>query len=75
MGNRFFVILQVENGAADQPVQSGERYLTTKKDKANHGIGISIVEELAETYGGTLDLENGDHKFTAILMLSVCDKK
>ncbi len=74
MGNRFFLILQVENGVADQPIQNGERYLTTKEDKANHGIGISVVEELAEKYGGTLNLENGDHRFTAILMLSVCGK-
>lgn len=74
MGNRFFLIFQVENGVSDPPSQSRGHYLTTKKDQKNHGIGISIVEELAEKYGGTLDLEYSNNRFTAVLMLSVDDK-
>lgn len=71
MGNAYFVIFQVENTYIAQVQKKGEHFLTTKKDKENHGLGIKIVEELAEKYGGVLELQAEKRCFTATLMVSL----
>lgn len=70
MGNAYFLIAQIENTYIDKIQKEGERFLSTKKDKENHGLGVKIVEDLAEKYGGTLELRPEAGHFIATLMIS-----
>ena len=71
MGNAYFIVFQVENTYQDKVRKEGGRYLTTKEDKEEHGLGIKIVEELAEKYGGVLEMQAEGGCFTATLMVTL----
>ncbi|MBQ9990225.1 MAG: GHKL domain-containing protein [Lachnospiraceae bacterium] len=49
--------------------ESSGRLLTRKKDKKNHGIGLSSVAHVVEKYNGELMLKHDDHIFSAELLL------
>ncbi len=67
MGNRYMLVLYIKNSFTVSARREGEKLLTTKKEKQFHGLGIGIVNRLAEKYGGTLLLEeNGDNFITTI---------
>lgn len=70
MGNTYFLIARIENTYVSKIHNEGGHFLTTKKNKDDHGLGIKIVKELAERYGGTLELRSEEGFFTATLMIS-----
>lgn len=43
--------------------------LTTKDDAKNHGLGIKIINEIAEKYNGSFEYENHDNLFIAKAIL------
>lgn len=45
------------------------RYLTSKSDKKNHGLGLMIISEITEKYNGTMDINTADNIFTITLCL------
>lgn len=72
MGNRHFLVIQVENTYENQLQPHGKFFESTKKDKKiEHGLGLSKVEELARKYGGILNIEIGKDTFLATLGLSI----
>lgn len=74
MGNRYMLVLYIKNSFAVPAQREGEKLLTTKKEKQFHGLGIGIVNRLAEKYGGTLLLEEDGENFITTLSLSVSIK-
>lgn len=74
MGNRYMLVLYIKNSFAVPAQREGEKLLTTKKEKQFHGLGIGIVNRLAEKYGGTLLLEEHGDNFITTLNLSVSKK-
>ncbi|HOO27219.1 MAG TPA: ATP-binding protein [Lachnospiraceae bacterium] len=68
--NKKFIVFCIKNGFDDAPVLENGEYLTSKQDKAKHGIGIRNVRERAESYGGFLITESEDHVFSATLELA-----
>lgn len=70
MGNSHMLVFNVENSFIVTAPMEGTQRLTTKKDSQRHGLGIGIVEKLAEKYGGNLILEESDHIFKATLIIS-----
>ena len=69
MGNQTLIICRVENNFTMLPKKKGFEYLSTKKEKG-HGYGIKNVKEVAEKYGGILNLEEEQPRFVAVLVLS-----
>ena len=65
-----FIVLDIENTYGNKIKRIGEQYLSTKKDRTNHGIGIRSVRQTAEKYGGILFQEQNDGVFVSILTLS-----
>ncbi len=47
------------------------RFITSKKDRELHGIGLESVKNTVKKYGGYLECFTDDMKFTAILILPV----
>ena len=73
MGNDFLMVFLIKNSYLGPLRWEGEQLLTKKDDSRPHGLGVRIVQALAEKYGGTLGLhENSEeHTFVAILTVSV----
>lgn len=65
-----FIIFSVENFFEGEIEKQGEHFITTKKEKCGHGIGIESVKNLATKYGGILDIEIKEHWFMATLSIS-----
>lgn len=74
MGNQYMLVLYIKNSFVVPARRVGEKLLTTKKEKQFHGLGISIVNRLAEKYGGTLLLEEKGGNFITTLCISACKK-
>ncbi len=75
MGNMHFLVFRVENTYKVEPYRENGSFLTTKEDMFSHGLGIKIVEELAEKYGGALEMTWDGERFVSMLMLSSYEEK
>lgn len=64
------LIIKVENGYGDTPVQESGKLLTSKKDKAFHGWGLKSVQTAADRYDGTIRTDYKDHVFQSVVTLS-----
>lgn len=73
MGNDFLMVFLIKNSYLGPLRWEGEQLLTKKDDSRPHGLGVKIVQALAEKYGGTLGLHvnSEEHTFIAILTVSV----
>lgn len=70
MGNSHMLIFRIENTHENKLAAKNGRLLSSKKDGNNHGLGIGIVSELAEKYGGSLEIEKMSGRFVTVLMVS-----
>lgn len=66
-------ILHIENRYSGILISDGKHFLTTKKDKDHHGIGLLSVREITESVGGILSQETDDkhHVFHTNLVIPV----
>lgn len=60
-----FLILEVRNNFAEPPVIGADGYITSKKNKKEHGIGIHTVEKIVGKYNGKLEIKVGTNDFMA----------
>lgn len=74
MGNQYMLVLYIKNRFIVHVQHEGAKLVTTKKEKQFHGLGISIVNKLAEKYGGTLMLEENEKNFITTLSISASKK-
>ena len=49
--------------------EEGKEYLTTKKDKGQHGIGLKSVKKIVESYNGTMNISIQKEMFCVTLVL------
>lgn len=70
MGNKYIVYFEVRNTWNGVLKKAGSKMLSTKKDSIGHGLGISIVRNLANKYGGSFEIQEDGEWFTTILYLS-----
>ncbi|WP_026890722.1 sensor histidine kinase [Lacrimispora aerotolerans] len=75
MGTNFFLIFYIENTFSISAKREGTRLLSTKADDKHHGLGIGIVSNLAEKYGGSLTLEEKGDTFVTTLAVSTFSDK
>lgn len=52
-----WLIIRMENSMGEEIEVSNGRPLTTKKNKYNHGIGISIIEDIVKKYNGVFQYQ------------------
>ena len=64
------LIIKVENGYGNAPVESGGELETTKKDKSAHGWGLKSVQTAADRCDGTITTDHKDGVFRSVVTLS-----
>ena len=66
-----FLILEVKNNFAESPVIGADGFITSKKNKREHGIGIHTVEKIVKKYNGKLEIKVGVNDFTASIIFQI----
>lgn len=66
-----FLIIKVINTKENKIITSPKRFFSDKKDRLQHGLGLTIVKDITQKYNGELHIEHNDHKFKAIAILSL----
>lgn len=55
--------IQIKNSYSIEPQIKNKDFISNKKDKQNHGIGLLSVKELVQKNNGILDIEYLNHFF------------
>lgn len=53
--NGAFVVISMKNSCDTEPVVVNHQFVTTKKEKANHGIGMLSIQKSISRYDGKMD--------------------
>lgn len=61
--------IEIENTYKEKLLTKGSKLLTTKKEKAGHGVGLSSVEQAAARYEGHVEVEHTETMFTVSVLL------
>lgn len=67
---KTFNIVKIVNDFSEELQEDNGKFITTKRNKALHGIGIQSVKNTAKKYGGYLEYIIDGWKCTAVLVLS-----
>lgn len=70
-----FLIISCQNSFVEPVNFSDHRYISSKKDKKNHGFGISTMELIAEKYHSVLSIHYSDQVFTLKTNLKIPDNR
>lgn len=60
-GNMFFV--HVKNSVGNAPIIEDGNFITSKRDRTNHGWGMKSIQTIVEKYGGQMDIKYDDKYF------------
>lgn len=61
--------IRIENSCKEPVVKKNGRFLSTKKDREKHGIGLYSVQRMVDKNNGTLKLDSGRGRFAAEVLL------
>ena len=67
---RGFCVLKIVNSYSGDIIMKEDTFISTKKEKGIHGLGIKSVNRMAEKYGGYLTCKAKDDVFEAVLLIS-----
>lgn len=65
------LFIHVKNSYGNKPQKEGVRYISTKKDKEMHGIGLQNVKKVVDSYHGTIQINDENKIFDVRVMLYV----
>lgn len=72
MGNAgHFLVMEFHNGYLVSPIKDKGRFVSTKKDSNNHGIGLHTVAKLVKKYEGIMKVEADGRKFSVKLFFTI----
>lgn len=66
---KFYLCIEVKNKVSTNILSDNPHLNTTKKDAANHGIGMKIINSIVQKYNGILTLEMESSYFVVSIML------
>ncbi len=62
-------MILVENTYEGELIVKNRRYLTTKKDKGEHGLGLENVKNALKKYNGCINLSHTEQVFSVIVLI------
>ena len=66
---RGMLFIRVRNSYDNAIKRKGEIYITTKKEKRIHGIGLQNVKNVVDTYKGDMQISDKDNIFDVKIIL------
>ena len=66
-----YLFICVSNTSEKDPRNIIKKSETTKKDKANHGLGSKIVKGIAEKYNGSIEYSYENNLFTIKILVNI----
>ena len=66
-----YLIIKTENSYTGRILKEGGHIITSKKDKANHGYGIRLIEQIAKEYQGNVDIQTEESMFKMTVILQM----
>lgn len=63
---------EISNSKINEIVVKGGRFLTGKKEKSVHGIGVQNIRDIVEKYSGDLNIDFTDNDFTVTVFIPSC---
>ena len=63
--------IQIENSCQGELQKQNGSYITTKRDKKNHGIGLKSVKRIIDKYRGEMVIQEQEGSFLVKIMLYV----
>lgn len=69
-----YLIIKTENPYLDFQTDEKGKFKTTKSDKASHGLGLALIQDIAEKYDGTFETKTENGQFTALVTLRILPK-
>lgn len=67
--DRGVLLIHAANSFGRAPVKRGDRFLTTKDDSGQHGIGLRNVERMVERQNGEIEFRCEEQVFSVDVML------
>lgn len=65
------LLIQCDNPYSGEINEDEGRFLTTKVDKDNHGMGLASIKKVIQKYNGTMNVDYGDNIFSIALLIYV----
>ena len=65
------LFLQVKNPYVGEVIEKDGRFITTKNDRENHGIGLDSVAKVVLKYDGTMSVDYIDNIFSVAVLMYV----
>lgn len=69
--SKGMLLIKITNPFINEIKKSGDKVITSKTDKKNHGYGLTSVKETVEKYDGTIEINLDDNIFTVTAVLYV----
>lgn len=69
------LFIETKNSFTHDLIKKEGRYLTTKKDIEEHGIGLQNVKKVVNSYHGSMEVSNKSSIFTVKIMLYTTSSK
>ncbi len=63
------LIIKVENPFDEIIINDSGKLITTKNDKANHGVGMLLIENIAKKYNGFYEIKTENNVFKSIVTI------
>lgn len=67
------LFMEIRNTFKEKPVSGSEGFVTTKRDKKNHGFGLKTMEQLTKKYDGSIAYEAKEGWFCLFINLNLKD--
>ncbi len=72
--NGYFLLLKLENTYAEEPVVKNKVFISNKKNRFSHGIGMISIEKIVSNYDGAIDIDYANYLFVTTIMLRAYSK-
>ncbi|MFV3055352.1 sensor histidine kinase [Clostridium botulinum] len=65
------LIIKIDNPFNGEILMNGNRIVTTKLDRNNHGIGIESIKIILQKYDGSMEIQHDNNIFSVTLLLYI----
>lgn len=65
------LLIQMDNPYTGEVKEENGKFITTKEDKDNHGIGLKNIDKIVPRYNGTMSVDHSGNVFSVTVLMYV----